>query len=61
MTQVTNDNLRDRAFKIEKMVCEKYFDEETDAADIALDELHKNSNRTDDDIAYQVAMRISCP
>lgn len=53
-------NLRDRAIKIEKMVCEKYCNEDIDAADVALDELHNDSNRTDDEIAYQVAMRIFC-
>ena len=61
MTQVTNDNLRDRAIKIEQIVCDKYCDPETDAADVALDELHQNSNRTNDEIAYTVAMRIVCP
>lgn len=54
-------NLRDRAFAIEKIVSEKYEADEgfTDlAADIALDELHKNSNRTDDDIAYAVVLKL---
>ena len=56
---MTQGNLRDRALTIEKIVCEKYCDEDTDAADLALDELHRDSNRTDKDIAYQVAMRIA--
>lgn len=50
-------NLRDRAFAIEKIVSEKY-EEDADAADLALEELHKDSNRTDDDIAYAVALRL---
>lgn len=59
MKQATNENLRDRAIRIEKIICEKYCNQEDiDAADIALHELHINSNRNDDEIAKIVVMRI---
>lgn len=46
-------NLRDRAFAIEKIVKDKYgIVDIDDVADLALEELHRDSNRSDDKIAY---------
>lgn len=50
-----------RARLIEHIVQEDYFDEETDAADIALDELQHDDTRNDQAIAHAVAMRIQFP
>jgi hypothetical protein len=36
-------------------------DEDADAADLALDEIQKDPDRSDDTIAHKVAMRISQP
>ena len=55
------NNLRSRAFEIEDIVCRDYCDETTDAADLALDELHRNSNRTNEELAQLVAQRILQP
>jgi hypothetical protein len=51
----------DRANKIEQIVQDSYCDEDTDAADLALDELMTDDSRSDADIAHAVAMRISFP
>lgn len=50
-----------RASIIEHIVQDDYFDEDTDAADLALDELIQNDSRSDKDIAHAVAMRIQHP
>lgn len=54
-----DQNLRSRALRIEEIVCRDYADDGTDAADLALEELHRNSNRSDDDIALMVAVRLA--
>lgn len=54
-------SMRDRALLIEKIVCEEYCDEDTDAADLALDELHRDANRSDKSIARVVSQRILHP
>jgi hypothetical protein len=46
-----------RAFAIERIVLRDYLDD-VDVADLALDELQKDSNRTDEAIAKVVAMRM---
>jgi hypothetical protein len=50
-------NLRDRAFAIERIIERDYL-ADVDAADLALEELHRDSNRSDEVIANQVAMLI---
>lgn len=50
-----------RAGAIEKIVCEQYCDKDTDAADLALDELMFNPTRSDFEIARAVAQRILQP
>ena len=50
-----------RANTIEQIVQDQYADEDTDAADLALDEILTNENRTDKEIAAAVAMRITYP
>lgn len=54
-------NVYQRASTIEKIVCRDYCDEDTDAADLALDELRKNPARSDKEIARVVAQRILQP
>lgn len=50
-----------RAGIIEQIVQDDYADEDTDAADVALDELWKDDSRSDAVIAHVVAMRIAYP
>jgi hypothetical protein len=50
-----------RAATIEAIVCRDYLDQDTDAADIALDEIKRDPDRSDDTIAYVVAMRVVQP
>jgi hypothetical protein len=50
-----------RASAIEGLVRGHYCDEDTDAVDLALDELRQNPNRTDMEIAQAVAQRILQP
>jgi hypothetical protein len=50
-----------RAGVIEQIVQDDYCDEDTDAADLALDELIRNDSRSDAVIAHIVAMRIQQP
>ena len=50
-----------RAKLIEDIVCKLYCDKDTDAADLALDELNADSTRSDEEIAHTVAMRILQP
>ena len=50
-----------RAGVIEHIVQEDYCDENTDAVDLALDELCRDDSRSDSTIAHAVAMRISFP
>lgn len=50
-----------RAKAIEKIVCEEYCDEDTDAADLALDELRRDASRSDAEIARHVAQLIMQP
>jgi hypothetical protein len=47
-----------RAAAIEAIVCRDYLDADTDAADIALEEIQRNPDRSDDTIAHVVAMRV---
>ena len=61
MSKNWDHNLRSRALEIEAIVCRDYCDETTDAADLALDELHSNSNRTNEEVARLVAQRILQP
>lgn len=61
MSRYTNDNtsLRERALRIEHIVLTEHCDGDVDdAADLALNELHVNSNRKDEHIAHIVACRI---
>jgi hypothetical protein len=55
------DAIFKRAKVIEKIVCEQYCDEDTDAADLALDELRKDASRSDAEIARHVAQLIMQP
>jgi len=50
--------LFDRAECIEQIVCEQYCDEDTDAADLAYDELRSDPSRTNEEIARVVAQCI---
>lgn len=50
-----------RARIIEQIVQDDYCDEDTDAADLAFDELWQDDSRSDKEIAVAVAMRISFP
>jgi hypothetical protein len=50
-----------RASYIEILVCKRYCDDDTDAADLALDEIRINPNRSDELIAHVVAQRILQP
>ena len=61
MSKAWTNNLRSRALEIEDIVCHDYCDETTDAADLALDELHRNSNRSNEEVARLVAQRILQP
>lgn len=51
----------ERARLIEEIVRNEYLDEDTDAADLALDELARDDTRTDNEIAKVVSMRIAQP
>jgi hypothetical protein len=51
----------ERSAIIEKIVQSQYCDEDTDAADLAFDELVLNPSRTDKQIALVVAQRILQP
>jgi hypothetical protein len=51
-------SLRDRAIEIETIVCRDYLNKDVDAAGLALEELHRNSNRSNDTIAHVVAQLI---
>lgn len=51
----------DRAKQIERIVCEQYCDEDTDAADLAADEIQRDGSRSDGEIARAVAQRILQP
>lgn len=53
-----DSNLRSRALDIEERICCEYADPSIDAADLALAELHIDSNRTDAEIAGIVAQKI---
>ena len=50
-----------RAEAIEQIVCKEYCDKDTDAADLALDELASDPDRSDAVIAAAVAQRILQP
>jgi len=54
-------NLRQRALEIERIACRDYLDDNADVADIALDELHIDSDRSDQAIARVCSMRIAYP
>jgi hypothetical protein len=51
----------ERADHIEKIVCRDYGDANMDAADLALHEIAIDPNRSNEEIARQVAMRILQP
>jgi hypothetical protein len=51
----------DRARKIERIVCEQYCDEDTDAADLAAAEIAEHPEYSDDYIAMLVAQRLLQP
>jgi hypothetical protein len=53
--------VHDRAREIERLVHRLIGDDEVDAADLAYDELTRDAGRTDQQIAADVAMRISYP
>jgi hypothetical protein len=54
----TMDEKCRRALVIEHIVQDDYCDEDTDAADLALDELIHDDSRSDATIAHVVAMKI---
>lgn len=53
------NQILERAHLIEQIVQDKYLDEDTDAVDLAFDELWIDASRSDNQIAQVVAMRIN--
>lgn len=49
----------DRARRIEEIVCSEYLDENTDAADLALDVMQREPFWTDEQVARHVAQLIT--
>lgn len=61
MCNRTHSFTYERARTIERIVQQDYLDEDTDAADIALDEIISDGSRSDAVIAQVVAQRIAQP
>jgi hypothetical protein len=47
-----------RAIMIETIVCRDYLGGDCDAAELALDELRRNPDRSDETIAFRVALKL---